>query len=89
MEVFMTATPAKMQFDEFILGLCSAALSYMGVSESPLGAVEKNLDLAQQNLHIIELLQEKTRGNLTAEEQELIDQVVRDLNVKLKEAATS
>lgn len=85
----MTANPAKMQFNEFILGLCSAALSYMGVSDSPLGAVEKNLDLAQQNLYIIELLQEKTRGNLTDEEQELIDQVVRDLNLKLKEAATS
>lgn len=80
---------AKMQFNEFVLGLCSAALSYMGVSDSPLGQVEKNLDLAQQNLHIIELLQEKTKGNLTAEEQELIDQVVRDLHIKLKEASAS
>lgn len=78
----------KMQFNEFVLGLCSAALSYMGIADSPLGKVEKNLDLAQQNLHIIELLQEKTKGNLTPEEQELIDQVVRDLRLKLKEASS-
>lgn len=84
-----TGANTKMQFNEFVLGLCSAALSYMGVSDSPLGKVEKNLDLASQNLHIIELLQQKTKGNLTDEEQDLIDQVVRDLRLKLAEASAS
>lgn len=84
----MESSP-QMQFSEFILGLCSAALSYMGIGDSPLGHVEKNLDLAQQNLQIIELLQQKTEGNLTDDEQQLIDQVVSDLRVKLKEVSAS
>ena len=39
------------------------------------------LDLARQNVDILEMLHEKTRGNLTHEETELLEQVVPQLQL--------
>ncbi len=71
------------EFTGLILGLCSAALSYMGVD--PAGSssrTDKNLVLAKQNIDIIELLRQKTQGNLTEDEQRLILQVLTDLRMR-------
>ena len=42
---------------------------------------ETNLDLARQNIDILVMLQEKTRGNLTPEEDGFIEQVVPQLQL--------
>lgn len=79
---------ASVDFSGLILGFSSAALYYLG--EAPLGgqtAPDKNLPLARQNIDIIEMLQEKTKGNLTDEESKLVDQVLGDLRVKFTEAS--
>lgn len=74
-------------FSALILGFSSAALYYMGE-----GTVEgrssgqKNLPLARQNIDIILMLREKTKGNLTAEEQTLLSQLLADLQLKVVEA---
>ena len=74
-------------FSGLILGFSSAALSYMGYSPKAGVAVEKNLELANQNIEIISLLKDKTKGNLTEQEEELIDQVLLDLKTRFVEAS--
>ena len=70
-------------FSGLILGFSSAALHYFGHSTIQ-GKVseERNLPLALQNIKIIELLRNKTLGNLTKEESTLVDRVIKDLNDK-------
>lgn len=82
----MGATSAEptVDFSGLILGFCSAALSYLGYDGNPSG---KNLTLARQNIDIIEMLQLKSKGNLTPEEDRLIIEVLRDLRLKFVEAA--
>jgi len=46
-----------------------------------------NLQLARQTISVIELLKEKTRGNLTEEEEKLIDTVLYDIRLKYVKAA--
>lgn len=77
----------QLDFTGLVLGFCSAALTYMGVSVGGEPAAPKNLALAKQNIDIIELLQKKTRGNLTDEEKKLLEQVLTDLRLRYTEAA--
>lgn len=82
----MDSANAGVDFSGLILGFCSATLAYLGYGDEGLG---KNLILARQNIDIIEMLQQKTRGNLSADEKTLIDEVVFDLKAKFVEAAQS
>jgi hypothetical protein len=43
---------------------------------------EINLQLARQTISIIEMLKEKTKGNLTEEEENLLDSVLYDVRLK-------
>jgi hypothetical protein len=85
-EVEKTPT-APVDFTELCLGFSSAALYYLGVVPvEGQSAPQKNLPLARQNIDILILLREKTKGNLSADEAALVDHLVSDLQVKLVEA---
>lgn len=74
-------------FSGLILGLSSAALYYIGESDIDGKKVgEKNLPLAKQNIRIVEMLKEKTKGNLTKDEHLLVDQILKDLHLKFNTA---
>lgn len=74
-------------FSGLILGLSSAALYYIGESDIDGKKVgEKSLPLAKQNIRIVEMLKEKTKGNLTKEEHLLVDQILKDLHLKFNTA---
>lgn len=76
-------------FSELILGFSSAALYYLGQDIEGQGKAGKvNVDLARQNIDIILMLKEKTNGNLSAEEEALVQQILLDLQVKVIEATT-
>lgn len=78
---------ADVDFSALVLGFSSAALSYLGFSET--GAqvsTSQNLDLAAQNIEILRILAEKTEGNLTDEEKTLLQSVLTDLRLKFVEA---
>jgi len=73
----------KVDFSGLVLGFSSAALYYLGqTSIEGKGSSPKNLPLAMQNIQIIELLKQKTEGNLTDEENKLIQEVLLDLKMK-------
>ena len=74
----------KVEFSGLVLGFCSAALSYLGYGDenSP-----KNLTLAKQNIDILALLEEKTKGNLSEDEKRLLGDALVDLKTKYSELA--
>ena len=70
-------------FSTFVMGLASASLIEMGVIEDP-GTKQKrvNKTAAQQHIELLRMLQEKTRGNLSSDEKELLDRVLTDLKLQ-------
>lgn len=77
-------------FNALILGFSSAALYYIGHSSIEGKApAELNLPLAKQNIDIIKLLESKTKGNLSDDEEKLIKQILSDLTQKYAAAESS
>lgn len=67
-------------FSTFIMSLASSAYCCLGIVENPITkSLEKNLNSAKQQIDLIELLKEKTTGNLTPEEIKLLDSVIFQL----------
>lgn len=70
-------------FSTFILSLSTSALVHLGELPDPItNEKEVNLQLAKQTISIIEMLKEKTKGNLTKEEGSLLDNVLYDVRLK-------
>jgi hypothetical protein len=74
----------KASFNDFILGLASAALCYLGHGEQVEGLKNRSINksLASYNIELIKLLEQKTKGNLTEEEKRLMTEVIADLTKK-------
>ncbi len=69
-------------FSSFIFSLSSAAFVSLGAIPDPnTGKVEKNLPLVKQTIDLLGLLREKTRNNLTQEEENLFDHLLYDLRM--------
>lgn len=76
----------SLDFSGLILGFSSAALYELGETTLDNHRVQKpNLELAMQNIDIIRLLEEKTKGNLSEAESNLIENVLKDLDSKYAE----
>jgi uncharacterized protein DUF1844 len=79
---------AELSFTGFVLSLASTAAIHFGDLPDPVTGqpVEPNLDGAAQMIEILALLEQKTRGNLTAEERQVLDQVLYELRMRFVEA---
>jgi hypothetical protein len=72
----------EITFPSFIFSLSSTAFASLGAIPHPeTGKVEKNLPLAKQTIDLLGLLREKTRNNLTREEDNLFDHLLYDLRM--------
>lgn len=72
----------EINFATFIFSLNSSALVHLGLMEEPMtGKKEKNLPLAKQTIDIIGMLAEKTRGNLSDDEEKLVKNILHDLRM--------
>jgi len=82
------ASPA-LSFTAFVLSLASTAAIHFGDLPDPLSGAraEPNLGGAAQMIEILSLLEQKTRGNLTAEEREVITQVLYELRMRFVEVS--
>ncbi|KPJ69308.1 MAG: hypothetical protein AMJ45_00530 [Syntrophobacter sp. DG_60] len=70
-------------FSSFIASLSSSALMHLGeIPDLTGGGVKKNLTLAKQTIDVLEMLREKTKGNLDADEEGLLNNVLFDLRVR-------
>ena len=73
-------------FSTFVLSLSHSALMHLGEAPHPeTDGMEENLPLARQTIDLIGLLDEKTKGNLTGDEERLIGQVLFDLRLRFVE----
>jgi hypothetical protein len=69
-------------FPTLIMSFASAAMISMGAVPDPMtGQVNRDLDIAKQNIDIISLLKDKTKGNLTEEEETLLDNILYELRM--------
>jgi hypothetical protein len=83
------ANTSGINFASFVLSLVHTAAVHFGDVADP-GTGERhapNLPLAQQMIDILAMLEEKTRGNLSAEERQLIDQVLYELRLRYVEVS--
>jgi Domain of unknown function (DUF1844) len=73
-------------FATFVLSLSHSALVHLGEAPNPdTGGVEKNLALARQTIDLIAMLEDKTKGNLTGDEERLVGQILFDLRMRYVE----
>lgn len=74
-----------MDFKEYITFLSTNGLLGLGVIPNPkTGKERKNLELVKFTINILELIEEKTKGNLTGEEREFLMNTMNNLKTKLK-----
>ena len=72
----------EINFATFVVSLNASALLHLGAIEDPnTGQVTKDLTMAKQTIDILNLLEEKTEGNLTSEENNLIKSILYDLRI--------
>ena len=78
----------SLSFAAFVMSLAHAAAVHFGDIPDPVSgtANEPNLPGAQQMIDILALLEAKTRGNLSAEERQLLEQLLFELRMRFVEA---
>jgi hypothetical protein len=76
-----------LDFATFILGLIGTAYVHLGDAPDPEGQAQRDLGLARQDIDLLGLLQEKTKGNLTGDEERLLEQALCDLRMRYVEVA--
>ena len=84
----MTETLPKVDFATLVLSLSHSALVHLGQADGP-DELESRIDLtlARHSVDLIALLEEKTKGNLTGQEERLIGSVLVDLRARMLELA--
>ncbi len=75
----------KVDFSTFVLSLSTSALYHLGELADPTTGKtgEKNLVLVRQTIDTLELLQEKTVGNLEPAEANLLNSLIYELRMKV------
>jgi hypothetical protein len=78
----------QVSFIAFIYSLASNAAVHFGDIPDPMTGERRpvDLDAAQQLIEILGMLEEKTRGNLSPEERQFLEQVLYELRLRFVEA---
>jgi hypothetical protein len=75
-------------FETFLLSMGTAALIALGEVENPVTKKrEKDLDSAKQHIAILEILEQKTAGNLSEREQALLKEILYTARMKFVQPA--
>lgn len=76
----------KLDFTTFVLSVSSAAFMGLGLAAKP-GAAKPEIDLnlASQNIDLLDLLKEKTKNNLSPQEQKLLDNLLFETRMRFVE----
>lgn len=78
-----------LSFTAFVVSLATTAAIHLGDMTDPVTGKpqEPSLEGASQMIEILTLLEQKTRGNLTAEERQVLEQVLYELRMRYVEVA--
>lgn len=75
-------------FNSFVVSLAAAVMLHLGEAPNPeTGEKEPNLPLARNSYSMLQLLQDKTKGNLDEQERQLMETLIKDLGDKLAAAS--
>lgn len=78
--------PREIDFTTFCISLGSSAFVHLGEVPHPESqTLAPDLLLAKQTIDILGMLREKTRGNLTPEEDKLLEHLLLDLRLRFVE----
>lgn len=81
------SAPSAVTFLAYISGLVMAAAVYLGDQADPVtGLRTVNLTSAGHAIDVLSMLQERTKGNLSTEERQFLDQALYELRLKFIEA---
>ena len=72
-----------MPFSAFVLSLSTTALAALGQCDDPaFMEIPREPEIVRNDIDILLMLREKTKGNLTADEEQLISSVIYDLQMR-------
>jgi hypothetical protein len=78
-----------LDFATFVMSVIGSAFIHLGDAPDPddpeAGQGEPNLLLAEQDIQLLTLLQEKTKGNLSGEEERVLNRGLDDLRLRYVE----
>lgn len=78
----------SIDFPTFVLSVASAAMMGLGLAPRPdSGKQQVDLELARQNIDLLEMIQGKTKGNLSDEEHKLLERVLFEVRTKFLEVS--
>ena len=73
----------EVSFSTFIMSLNTSVLYHLGELSYPeTGKKSVNIDLARHAIDTLVVLEQKTKGNLTAEESELMRNILYDVKMR-------
>ena len=73
----------EVTFTAFIMSLSTSALFHLGeISEPSTGEKRKDLVLAKHAIDTLDMLEKKTRGNLDADEEAMLGNILCDLKLR-------
>ena len=74
------------EFSQFIISLAQSVLVGLGeVAETEGEVPQKNIPAAQHSFGVLKMLHDKSKGNLSDEEQKLIEALLRELTPKINQ----
>ena len=77
-------------FVNFVMSIASNAASSLGMMEHPVTHErEVDLEVAKHWIDVLGMLQKKTRGNLTSQEQQMVEGLLADLRLQFVSLAES
>ncbi len=81
--------PIEVNFAAFVFSLGRSAFIHLGEEPDPMSGEKKvSLPLAKETIDIISMLEEKTKGNLTQEEDQLMKNLLYALRMRFVEIAS-
>jgi hypothetical protein len=82
-EVELPGADDPASFASFMMSIASNAASSLGMIEHPVtGKREVDLELGKHWIDVLGMLQEKTRGNLLPQEQQILEGLLADLRMQ-------
>ena len=83
------ASPPEITFPSLLFSLSTSALIQLGEIQDPVSNQPmKNLPVAKQTIDLIGMLKEKTKGNLTSDEEKFMENMLYDLKMRYVKAAS-
>ena len=78
-----TQAPLEANFSTLVLSIGSSAAMSLGLAPNPAtGETEVDKNMAKFNIDLLEMLKDKTKNNLSDDEEKFMSQMASDLKLK-------